>query len=339
MPIPADPGGRELYLMVSRDAYDRWLAREIESLLRNGFNDVVTTLVTRYTDLTIAQRTRQLQLFANIDGYLADAYGAANKFAKKQFDEYASIESNVVRAQLRAIVARGEIDLTFDAMSKAEIRNIASLPIAGLDLGAWFEKQASDMSTETRRQIQMGLLQGETPQQIVRRVMPADTMSPAVLRTARRNASTLVRTTVTTVHNNAALETMIAAGPKVTNAYRYVAVRDARTSTICRALSNKVFEFVDPKKKMPPQHPNCRSTIVAEVNYSKLGLPTPAADSALSFQSYDAWLREQSSDMQSVILGPSRAALYTSGRVTLPEMIATDNRTLTLEQLRSRLTD
>jgi SPP1 gp7 family putative phage head morphogenesis protein len=338
MPIPADPRGRELYLMVSRDAYERWLAREVESLLRNGYNDVVTSLVTRYNDLTPAQRTRQLQLYGQIDRFLSDAYGTANKFTKKQFDDYAAIESEVTRAQLRAIVAQGDITLTFDAMSKAEIRNIAALPIAGLDLGDWWDKQASDMSTETRRQIQMGLLGGETPQQIVRRIMPSDVTSPAVLRAARRNASTLVRTTVTTVHNNAALETMIAAGPKVTTSYRYIAVRDARTSKICQALSNKVFEFTDEKKKMPPQHPNCRSTIVAEINYAKIGLPTPATTSPLSFQSYDAWLQEQSSDMQSVILGASRQSLYASGRVTLQEMVATDNRTLTLDQLRSRLT-
>ena len=325
--------------MTSRDAYERWLAREIESLLRDGFNNVVTTLVTRYNDLTPAQKTRQLQLFANVDKYLADGYGEANKFSKKQFDAYAEIESAVTRAQLRAIVATGDVNLTFDAMSKAEIRNIAALPIGGLDIGTWWEKQASDMSLETRRQIQMGLLSGETPQQIVRRVMPADTMAPAVLRTARRNASTLVRTTVTAVHNNAALETMISAGSKVTTSYRYIAVRDARTSKICAALSNKIFDFTDPKKKMPPQHPNCRSTIVAIVNYAKLGLPTPPENGPLSFQSYDAWLREQSTSMQTVILGPSRQELYAAGRVTLQDMVATDNRTLTLNELRTRLAD
>lgn len=336
MPIPSDPRGRELYLMVSRDAYDRWLSREIESLLRNGFNDVVTTLVTRYTDLSVAQRTRQQQLFASIDNMLSSAYGEANKFASKQLTEYATVESNVERAQLRAVVASGDVNLTFDALSKAEVRNIAALPIAGLDIGSWFEKQATDMSTETRRQIQMGLLQGETPQQIVRRIMPADTSSPATLRAARRNASTLVRTSVTAVHNNTALETMIAAGPTVTDSYRYISVRDARTSKICMALSNKVFAFKDEKKRLPPQHPNCRSTIVAIINYDKLGIPKPPENSPLTFQSYDDWLKGQSSEMQSVILGPSRATLYQDGRMTLGELISTDNRVLNLDQLRAR---
>ena len=336
MPVPSDPRGRELYLMVSRDGYDRWLTREIESLLRNGFDDVVTSLVTRYNDLSAAQRTRQLQLFGNVDKYLSDAYGSANKFAQKQFNEYADIESSVTRAHLDALVAQGDVDLTLDTMSKAQIRNIAAMPIAGLDLGDWFEKQATDMSTEVRRNIQMGLVAGETPQQIVRRIMPADSSAPAVLRNARRNAATLVRTTITTVYNNASLETMIAAGSKVTNAYRYVAVRDARTSKICAALSNKVFALDDPKKKMPPQHPNCRSTIVAEINYAKLGLPVPKKDSPLSFQSYDEWLKEQSPEMQSTILGPGRQALYSQGRMTLQELVATDNRVLSLDQLRAR---
>lgn len=324
--------------MTSRDAYDRWLAREIESLLRNGFNNVVTTLVTRYDDLTIAQKTRQLQLFGNVEKYLSDGYGEASKFAQKQLDAYAGVESTVERAHLQSIVARGDINMTFDTMSRAQIRNIAAMPIGGLHIGDWWEKQAADMSLETRRHIQMGLLAGETPQQIVRRIMPSDTSAPAVLRTARRNASTLVRTSLTAVQNNVSLETMQAAGAKVTTAYRYIAVRDARTSKICAALSNKVFAFTDKQKKMPPQHPNCRSTIIAIINYEKLGLPKQpyGKQTPLSFQSYDAWLKEQTPDMQSVILGPSRAAFYRDGRMSLSEMVATDNRVLTLTQLEQR---
>ena len=72
----------------------------------------------------------------------------------------------------------------------------------------------------------------------------------------------IIRTQATHYSNRANLEAMKEIGFEK---YIYVARLDSRTSTICQELDGKVFDVTD-KENLPPQHPNCRSTIVSSFN-------------------------------------------------------------------------
>lgn len=78
------------------------------------------------------------------------------------------------------------------------------------------------------------------------------------------NASRLVRTEITYVHNQCSVERYQEMGLEE---YEYVAEMDDRTSEICQELNGKVFKLSDaqPGENLPPMHPNCRSTIVPTV--------------------------------------------------------------------------
>lgn len=65
---------------------------------------------------------------------------------------------------------------------------------------------------------------------------------------------TLVRTSVNQVAN-AASQQVYEANQDITQKYRYVATLDSRTSSICRALDGREFEYG--KGPTPPQHFNC----------------------------------------------------------------------------------
>lgn len=74
---------------------------------------------------------------------------------------------------------------------------------------------------------------------------------------------TIARTSATNQLNLSKFETL-----KKNNVgkYQYVAILDNRTSNICRKLHNKIFNVDDPKAPKPPQHFNCRSSIVPIFN-------------------------------------------------------------------------
>lgn len=324
--------------MIARDRYERWLLSEIQSLLAAGFREIAVKLLTDFADLTGSQQARRARLFSQIARQLSVSYGQADTFLQAQMKSYAGIEARVTLAHMRGLVAESKTTaITLENLTRAEVKAIAEFPIAGLGIGEWFEKQASDMNAATRGQIQLGLLNGETPQQLARRIRfsaGADGLTVPVEQRSRHAALTLVRTTTTTVQTQASFETMRNIDERLVKRYRYVAVRDARTTPICRALDGKVYAFDDPQAKRPPQHPNCRSTIVAVVDYEFLGIPAPnTLKGGLSMGSYADWLKGRPAAEQNDILGSVGAKLFREQKTGLSDLVNSDGRKMTNKAL------
>lgn len=108
--------------------------------------------------------------------------------------------------------------------------------------------------------------------------------------------------------------------------YRWVSILDSLTSQICRSLDGQVFQFG--KGPLPPAHPNCRSSIIAEMlgRWLKRG-PTgrfakrdertatgaggkEAVDGTVT---YYEWLKTQPAAFQDDALGVTRATLFRKG--------------------------
>lgn len=337
MALPSDPVGRALIQLLARDRYERWLLGEVQSLLEAGLKQIVTLLVTDYSNLSPAALARRTKLFAQINRQLAQTYGEGADFMVAQMRSYAGIEARATIAHFKDLVADSpSAEVTIQNLTRAEVKAIAEFPIAGLGIGDWFEKQAGDMNAALRGQIQLGLLNGETSQQIARRIFPElpTPETPGVFPRSKRSTLALVRTTTTTIQTQAAYETMKDVGDELAPAYRYVAVRDARTTPVCRALDGRVFRFDDPKAKRPPQHINCRSTIIAEVNYEALGIPRPnTVKGGFTMGNYAEWLRRQNASMQNTVLGQAGADLFRSGKASLSDLVNDDGRRMTNKAL------
>lgn len=332
-PLPSDPVGRALAQLVAQDRYERWLRSEVENILERGLKSIVTELLTTYKTLGPGAQARRDKLFAQVNRELARSYGEGSDFLTAQMKSFAGIEARATTAHFKALIADSPTaELTIQNLTRAEIKSIAEFPIAGLGISDWFEKQASDMNAAIRGQIQLGLLNGEAPAAIARRILP-DIPSPdmpGVFPRTQRSTLALVRTTVTTIHTQARFETLKNIGDDLVPGYRYVAVRDGRTTPICKALDGRFFRFDDPKAKRPPQHINCRSTIVAEPNYEMLGIPKPnTVKGGFTMGNYAGWLRDQSAAAQADILGTNAAALFRDGRATLAELINEDGSRMT----------
>lgn len=337
--FPEDPIGRELILMIERAKYERWLSGEIADILSAAFNDVVSTILSpSFRSLSQFEQARKLALFRELDRQIKAGYITVRQATLKQMSDYAQLEAQIALKQI-STVAEGDVltGVLGPLLSTQTVQAIAALPIQGLSLGDWFSAQAENMSRETRRVIQNGLLTGRTLPDMVRQIIPPrGSVAPAVLRRARNDAMAVTRTTVNAVQNFAALESYIAAGEDVSDSFRLIAVRDSRTTAICRALDGLVQRNDDPAAKRPPFHIGCRtsvSPIVTDAFQSKRDQKTQP----LTFGSYGSWLREQTSSEQDSILGATRADLWRNGRMTLADAVDSDNRVLTLEQLRQRL--
>lgn len=85
-----------------------------------------------------------------------------------------------------------------------------------------------------------------------------------VTRSGKYAAVRLVRTEASFVANQAKLTALTNSGVEE---FEYVAVLDARTSEVCQDNDGRIVKAEDAVfgKNLPPLHPNCRSTFVAEL--------------------------------------------------------------------------
>lgn len=360
MTLPADPRGAQFVSLLWREQFSRGMEQQAAAVLDDAFRDLVRLIVTEYADLTPARRDRVALLFARVTQLLGERYGTVERQLLADLAAYGGLEADVARAQLAAFVARSPyadgVDLVVGAgPTRAQVLAIAELPVSGATLGESLAAQWTAMTQAAKAQIRLGLLYGENPEKIARRLYAARaTTAPAlqrldtpdaataggVARRARRDVRTLVRTATTAVHAEAAHQTYAAAGADVVDRWRYSAVLDARTSEICRGLSGTVWRMDDPKAPRPPSHPNCRSALVPLLSTAMsrtLGLPEDGVQPRHQFSDYSSWLKTRPVSEQDRILGKTKAHLWREGRITLRDLVAQDGRTLTLTQLAERM--
>lgn len=86
----------------------------------------------------------------------------------------------------------------------------------------------------------------------------------------QHEATRLVRTELTYVHNQANLDSLKEGGFKY---YKFVATLDKRTSSMCRDRDGEIIPIEDAAagKSLPPLHPHCRSTIIGSLGEGKGG--------------------------------------------------------------------
>jgi SPP1 gp7 family putative phage head morphogenesis protein len=220
-----------------------------------------------------------------------------------------------------------------------------------------FRGVAVDQAERFSQVVRQGLLTGETTPSIAKRLIgslqfgeEAKTVRQLVAAGGQATAVadnqiiTLVRTSINQVANTASQQ-VYEANQDITKKYRYVATLDTRTSSICRALDGREFEYG--KGPMPPQHFNCRSTTVPIIDPDILPPSTTATRASKDGQvpinqSYGEWLAKQPRSVQAEALGPGKVAYFNKladkygPRNAIAKLVRDDGAEVTLEQLRKR---
>lgn len=333
-----DPRGIQLRLILERAKYERVISAEVAKLLERTYNDLVDRILSReFRDLTANQRARTLALFREVDTRIKAGYVDVTQLHLKEMTGYAQLEADVARVHAFAI-RDGVVALRLGpSLPKAFLQSIATLPVQGLNIGQWFEAQSFNMSVVTRRTIQQGLIEGEGTAEIARRIVaPVKAEGPVVYRRALAEAKAISRTVVNAVQNAAAMKGYEALPRSVSDSYRWLSVRDARTTIICAALDGKVWLYDDPEGQVPPAHVACRSSTAPVIKGGELS-ESEQKTAPMNLRSYAAWLTSQNVTTQNEILGATRAQWLRDGKMSLADAIDGDNRVLTLAQLREKL--
>ncbi|QDP68234.1 MAG: hypothetical protein Unbinned1007contig1000_46 [Prokaryotic dsDNA virus sp.] len=183
-----------------------------------------------------------------------------------------------------------------------------------------FNRIAESSVQVFRSTVEDGLLTGETTPQMIKTLIgnSKENDKANILQMVQKGGvltappvnqvRTLVRTSVNQVANSASLN-VYRANSDITKRYRYTATLDSRTTTVCGALDGRIFDYE--KGPKPPQHFNCRSTIVPEIDYDNLPFDPPptkrkraSADGQISADTdYASWLYMQPNKIQAKILG------------------------------------
>ena len=222
-----------------------------------------------------------------------------------------------------------------------------------------FRGLATSQAERFSQVVRNGLLTGEPTPAIARRLIGQlefgqEAMTPRQLaaaggeltKMANNQVRTIVRTSINQV-SNAASQQVYEANQDITSKYRYVATLDGRTSSRCRALDGREFDYG--RGPMPPQHFNCRSTTVPVIDYKGLGIPPPpegrraaAGGMVPAGTTYGEWLAKQPKDQQSEILGAGKVDYFRrlsdkyGPKDAIARMVRDDGSELTLTELRER---
>jgi len=281
-------------------------------------------------NLTDFQAGRLSRLNADIGEIIAQS--TAKMQGVLQLDDFADQE-----AAFAAKVLGGAVSVELNAVSPERLRAVATqsrMVLGGnkrLTIPQAFDELGGAVGRDAYRTLQAGIVEGKTQQQMTREVYE-------LVRTrTRRQVETVVRTATNHV-GAAARNEVFRANSDILEGERYVATLDGRTTITCASLDGKVFALGEGRQ--PPLHYGCRSirvpVIKAQYRRGRVGERASMDGPVDGRVTYGGFLKRQSKEFQDEALGPERAALFRSGKVSITKFTDDRGRILTLDELASK---
>lgn len=299
----------------------RQLARDLRDRIEGGA-------------LTEFQAGRAARLEQDIKALIATA--VADIEGLLEIDEFARHEVDFATKVLSASVA---VDLA-PAISPDQLRAVTTRSLMTLVSGEnvkrvtlrqAFDEFAGAIGRDALRVVQAGVLEGKTQQQMARGV------AEIVTTRSRQQAESLVRTATNHI-GSIARNTVYQANVDILEGERWISTLDGRTTLICAGRDREVYPLGQGPR--PPAHFGCRSIMVPVVKeqyrIQALGERASMGGPVDNRTTYGGWLKQQSDEFIDDVLGPKRAQLFRSGKVSIDRFTDDLGRTLTLDELRAR---
>lgn len=215
-------------------------------------------------------------LLADVKEARAVALSQYRELTRGEVTSLAPVEA---AKEISILTAAMPVEYAWAQVPSDQLRAIvSSRPFQGKLLKDWFSELERGDQNRLQAALQMGVAQGETTDDIVRRIVGtrANQYADGILAITRRDASAIARTAVNHV-SNTARNYVWDANEDIIQCRIWSATLDGRTSAICRARDGHGSPTGDndlppgvpplvPKDARPPAHINCRSTMVAYVN-------------------------------------------------------------------------
>lgn len=330
----------ELHLDMERVAIESRAI--IVKLLQNLEKELVAKVADGVTDSSKARIDKQLK--------------EANAVIKQYYDEAAGISKDTTTN-----VAQVSASATTDSLLMAVGNQVtmAAIPTAsyletlagntiiqGAVQADWWSRQSDDTAFKFQSAVRQGLVGAETTPQIVRRVRD-------VMDLSRRNAETLVHTSVQSVAN-VTREKVMQDNSDVVSANEYCSALDRKTCLVCGSLDGLRWENVTNKPighsvrySPPTRHWRCRCSMIPVlktwrelgINMDELSDNTRASmEGQVNDKTFEDWLKrktETDPTFADRTLGKGRAELWRNGKITMDQMIS-GGKPLSLSELQAK---
>lgn len=218
-------------------------------------------------------------------------------------------------------------------------------PFQGKLLRKWWSELSQKAQRDIQAQIQIGITEGETNAQIIRRLVgTADgRYMDGAFGGLRRNVSAVVQTATNHVSTQAR-EMTYKANDDIVTGVQIVATLDARTTEICMSEDGKVYPVGEGPR--PPFHWNCRTTTapvlksLRQMGIRARDLPQETRASmdgqVPARTTYQSWLRRQPASIQDEILGPTKGRLFRKHKLPVSAFVDDKRRILTIPEIREK---
>lgn len=311
-------------------------AKRLGALYRQLEGDLIAQLARR--DPTGVQgRYRRMRMHILLEDVkeILKAFGAKLQAETlEMLEELGDIEADFA---VRAIITSIPIAVEVVRPTAAQVRAaMIARPFDGSLLKEYYSGLEAVAQTRFRAAIRMGVLQGETIDQIAVRLRNAGARS-------RRGAELVARTAVSHV-SAVARQMTYAENDDIVKALRWVSTLDSRTSAVCRARDGKTYPLGS--ESLIPAHWGCRSSFSPILkSWREMGIDLDDAPEGTrasmdgqvpASTTYSDWLKTRPAAEQDEILGKAKGALFRKGGLTLDKFVARDGSELNLKQLRAR---
>lgn len=311
--------------------------RQVMGLLSAAEKDMLDQLRSLDLDnsMSIAQIDARLE---SIRAIISQAYTLAGQDLVAHMNDVAEYEQSW---QIKTINNATPVVLDMTAVAPVTLfAAIESKPFQGKLLKEWVEKLDADSFSRVQDAVRIGLVEGQTYSDVVKRVSGTKALKYADGVTAlnARHAQAIVSTAMAHATNTARDE-FYQENDDLFSGLQWVSTLDSRTSPVCQSRDGKVYPLDSGVR--PPAHFRCRSAMVGVLkSWESLGIKEPDGRTRSSMngqvaqtETYQTWLAKQPREFQEEVLGKERAEMFRAG-TPLDRFVDASGHSYTLEQLR-----
>ena len=313
----------------------------IVKLLENLEKELIAKVADGVTDWSKARIDKQLKEASTV---IKQYYDEAAGIAKETTTNVAQVSASATTDSLLMAVGNQVAMAAIPTASYLETL-AGNTIIQGAVQADWWSRQSDDTAFKFQSAVRQGLVGAETTPQIIKRVRD-------VMDLSKRNAETLVQTSVQSVAN-ATREKIFADNNDIMSGKEWSAALDRRTCPTCGALDGKRWT-TDGKPisnsmvyQIPPKHFRCRCSMIPVlktwkelgINMDELSDSTRASmEGQVTDKTFSDWLKrktETDPTFADRTLGKGRAELWRNGKITMDQMIS-GGKPLTLSELQAK---
>lgn len=298
---------------------------------------------------------RLASLLAGVRELNHQAYEPVNASLERELARYTDYETGY-QMDLFSSLIPGQVlkHVPLQSIAPEQVYAAAvAQPFQGRLLKEWGKKLETDRLDKITNAVRSGFLQGETVEQIVKRVAgtPKLNREDGVINASRRDLAVVTRTAVNHMAATARQE-FAQANSDIVKAKQWSSTLDTHTSQWCIIRDRKLYSLDGkplgheiPYLRGPGRiHYCCRSgEVLLTKSWEELQIASGELSNATrasmdgrvpAHTSYADWLTRQPYARQEQVLGVTRAQMLRDGKITVPEMFTDKGEFMTLDELR-----